>query len=70
MTILSLEMDGFQFYYGYHKDDHRQINVRQEGCEWIAYVGGEKVGALASKDAAEAAAIKFIEANPTEGNME
>ena len=64
MTILSLEMDGLQFYYGWYKDDNRQINVRLEGQQWIAYVGGEKVGALASKDLAEAAAIRFIEANP------
>ena len=66
MTILSLEMDGLQFYYGWYKNDHRQINVRLEGREWIAYVGGEKIGhALATKDEAEAAAIRFIEANPT-----
>lgn len=67
MTILSLEMDGLQFYYGWYKDDNRQINVRLEGQQWIAYVGGEKVGALASKDEAEAAAIRFIEANPVGG---
>lgn len=70
MTILSQLPDGYGYFYGYTKHDHRQINVRWEGQNWIAYVGGEKVGLLASKDAAETAAIKFIEANPTEGNEE
>ena len=64
MSILSELPDGLGFFYTFYKDDHRQINVRLEEREWIAYVGGEKVGALASKDLAEAAAIRFIEANP------
>lgn len=64
MTILSELPDGHGYYYTYYKHDHRQINVRFEGQDWIAYVGGEKVGVLASKDLAEAAAIRFIEANP------
>ena len=63
-TILSIVPDGHGYHYGWYKDDHRQINVRFEGQDWIAYVGGEKVGVLASKNAAEAAAIRFIVENP------
>lgn len=64
MSILSREMDGFHFYYGYYRNDRRQINVRQEGADWVAYVGGEPIGRYQSKAAAEAGAIQYIEANP------
>ena len=55
------------FFYGYLRDDYRQINVRLEGPDWVAYVGGEPVGRYPSKDQAEAGAIQYIEANPEEG---
>ena len=34
------------------------------GRWWVAYVGGEPVGRYDSKDAAEAGAVAYIEANP------
>lgn len=58
-SILSREPDGHGFYYGWLPDRRGgQINVRQEGPWWAAYVGGDHVGLFQSKGEAEAHAIK------------
>ena len=75
MTILSKRKDGQGFYYGFLNSDPRQINVRLEprtsaNDYWIAYVGGNELpGFFGSKESAEAAAIKWAQANP-ENNSE
>ena len=63
-SILSDRTDHYNFFYGFAPGDYRQINVRFEGPDWVAYVGGEPVGRYPSKDQAEAGAIAYIEANP------
>lgn len=73
-SILSERQDGHGYHYGFREGDHRQINVRlEEGpdhpetywCGWVAYVGGERIpNEYGSKNAAEAAAIAWAEANP------
>ncbi len=78
MSILSTREDGYGYFYGFREGDHRQINVRLEFRHppssngkylWFAYVGGEFIpGGHKSKDAAEAAAIAWAEANPVEGD--
>lgn len=65
MSILSKDMDGCKFFYGFAPGDHRQINVRKEADGWIAYVHGDRIGAYEHKDDAEAAAVKWIETNPS-----
>lgn len=62
MTILSQQPDGMGFYYGFLMGYALQVNVRKEGQEWIAYVGGERVGAYMTKNAAEAGAVAELKA--------
>ena len=52
------------FFYGYIEGDCRQINVRQEPDGWVAYVGGNRIGAYVHKAIAEDAAVQWIRANP------
>jgi hypothetical protein len=67
MSILSNQTDGYGFFYGFHEPDPRQINVRHESHTywegWVAYVGGEIVAKVPTKDEAEAAAIKWAQEN-------
>jgi hypothetical protein len=65
-SILSNRPDAFNYFYGFMKGDHRQINVRLEDMVgWNAYVGGEKVpGHFHSKNEAEQAAISWAKSNP------
>lgn len=70
MSILSPAPDQLGFFYGFKPGDYRQINVRQEPVQpapnfaWFAYVGGDRIeGRWATKEDAEAAALKWMEAN-------
>lgn len=74
-SILSNEMDGLGYFYGFIEDDHRQINVRSYEVEymlglftvlrWVAWVGDTEIGhTFTSKAAAERAAIAWARANP------
>lgn len=68
-SILSDRKDGAGYYYGRRDGDYRQINVRLGPVDlcWRAWIGGIRVGDVyESKDQAEAAAIAWAEANPTE----
>ena len=66
-SILSAREDGFGFFYGHLPGDNRQINVRYEGTRgWVAYVGGEDIGAGGSLYVAERAAILWMRDHPEE----
>lgn len=70
MSILSIEQDGFGYFYGFLGEDPRQINVlpvTAEGLQvWLAFAGGVSVGdeAFPTKGAAEAAAIAYLQSHP------
>lgn len=76
-SVLSSEVDGEGYYYGFATGDYRQINVRSYDMDrwhglwsakrWIALVGDHEVGhGYRTKDAAEQAALYWIADNPPE----
>jgi hypothetical protein len=70
---LSSREDACRFSYGWYEDDYRQVNIREEPYGsgiWVAYVGGEKVGAGGTKSLAEQIAVSWIKANPVEALAE
>lgn len=70
MSILSRLPDQMGYFYGFHHDDPRQVNVRQELDGWVYYVGGDRIGVRETKDEAEDAAIVWIRAHPQEDEDE
>jgi hypothetical protein len=71
MSILSKMPDGSRFYYGFIKPDMRRIDVRREYMrDWVLYIAGNQIGFYTTKDAAEAAAIAWLKANPEPVDVE
>jgi hypothetical protein len=63
MSILSKQEDGLGYFYGWLPGCPGQLNVRYDATDqlWHTWVGGELVGAVKSKDEAEALAVAYAE---------